>query len=64
MKIESKRAKIASLSGDFFFLGGGGAGEGRRVRGVHRTEKFGILIFLHCLKRVFEPVFCSFINTF
>lgn len=24
MKIESKRAKIASLSGDFFFFGGGG----------------------------------------
>ena len=26
MKIESKRAKIASLSGDFFFGGGGGRG--------------------------------------
>ena len=29
MKIESKRAKIASLSGDFFFFGGGGGELGR-----------------------------------
>ena len=34
MKIESKRAKIASLSGDFFFLGGGSGGGEKSERGA------------------------------
>ena len=45
-----KRLKIASL------LGGG--------RGVRCTEKFWNLIFLNCLKLVFQSVFCYFNNAF
>ena len=52
--IKNNQAKIANLPGGFFLEG----------EGAHCTEKFWILIFLHCLKWVFQPVFCSFNNTF
>ena len=53
MKIESKRAKIASLSGDFFFWGGGGGWGGGRGGGGAPYGKIWNFNFLTLSKTSF-----------
>ena len=53
MKIESKRAKIASLSGDFFFFGGGGGWGGEKREGGAPYGKIWNFNFLTLSKTSF-----------